>query len=293
VASATTIGGVEAATQSPLRCVTCEYDLTGLAPTGVCPECGHRVDDSMRERGLWTVARLLRLRRIAIGLLTGAIVWLIMAIAIALEFTGSTITSRPPQQFVECCAIVTVLGHTAAIAFGAIGGTFASSRHSYRVRMGISAGLSAVLVVAACCLSGAIAGSQPLQQSFEDWGFAASAAVRTAGIATTLLWLTLGLRQTALADWTRRRVLSFALVAYPIAWSMLIAALILPPTSRWLSSMAGERVLAGVLALDGIALLAIGMLAVSCVLSPGYVAEVTAAARRAPASSAACDDHLL
>lgn len=241
-----------------------------------------RVDDSMRERGLWTVGRLLRLRRVAVALLIGALAWLPTIAAVALEISRSPLVARPPQHLVEACAIVTVLVHTASLAFGAIGGTYASSRQSYHARLWLTVSMSAVLVVAGCCLSTAIAGVRPLQRAFEDWGFAASGAARTAGVTITLFWLATGLRTTSLVGTIRRRVVSAFVVAYPIAWTIVLAAVTVGPSKRWFASGAGKWALASIVALDGIALVVVAATAVSCVSSAAYTAEIAAARRRAP-----------
>jgi len=36
-----------------LPCLKCQYNLRGLSPDGLCPECGHSIRDSINESHKW------------------------------------------------------------------------------------------------------------------------------------------------------------------------------------------------------------------------------------------------
>lgn len=253
--------------------MNCEYNLAGLPPEGLCPECGHRIDDSIRARGLWTAARLRRLRMVTIAFVVGSFAWLPLALLISGQILarGRLLNAVDPQV-AQSCAAIAVLIHAGMVAFAAIGGTFASSRQGYHRRMAISLGLSLVLVIAAGCFAAAIGGSRPLQRAFEDWGFIASGLVRTAGISLGFYWIMLGVQQSTLAVNARRAIGMIFLRGYPLAWSAFLVALAIPSLQQSLVRGPAELVLGAFLLTDAIALVVIGLVVQSVILSERFVA---------------------
>lgn len=73
--------------EGPLRCASCEYDLTGLPETGRCPECSYSIDESIRYRGGWTVRRLRMLQLACVSFAIAWLPWLAFALAMLLRPT--------------------------------------------------------------------------------------------------------------------------------------------------------------------------------------------------------------
>ncbi len=256
----------------------CEYNLAGLDPAGLCPECGHRIDDSIRARGLWTVARVRRLRWVVAVFLVAALAWLPIAALIASEFVRVPGARRVSRDLLQGCAILTLLAHAAGLACAAIGGTFASSRQGYHRRLAMSMGLSAIVVIAAGCLAAAVGGSRPLQRAFEDWGFIASGATRTVGITLACHWVMLGVRQSGLSETRRRRAGTLFLWIYPAAWTLFLGAIAVPPLQRWLVTDPGDTLLALFLFLDALAVVTIAAVGVSLVSSKRFETAIVGVA---------------
>ncbi len=76
-------GEFGAAIEHPTMCLRCGYELRGLAPSGVCPECGFSIAESLERRrlGLSSPAYLTSLRTGAAISIGAFILWIISGIA--------------------------------------------------------------------------------------------------------------------------------------------------------------------------------------------------------------------
>ncbi len=72
----------------PMDCFECKYDLKGLGPNGVCPECGLAIAESLKQRADKTLP-LIRRRSVIFGTFTGLVASIgYLPIGLVLWFLG-------------------------------------------------------------------------------------------------------------------------------------------------------------------------------------------------------------
>jgi len=129
---------VPEAPPSPLVCARCDYDLRTIAESGVCPECGLPVDESIRVLGGWTRPRLFALRYTIWAYLLSVVTWCGFGIALA----------RTPTLTLRVFAAVVLAIHATCLCYAAIAGTYSSSRQRKPLRAGIVWGLTFLIAMA-------------------------------------------------------------------------------------------------------------------------------------------------
>ena len=238
-----------------ILCAACGYDLTGLPPTGACPECAYSIDDSIRVAGEWTGPRLLRLRRVASWTVVMAAAWCIAG-GITIPTWWALGPGRESWRYLIICMVVV---HTLALAGVAIGGTYAASRQPSGRRQVLMIALAVSLALAGGCFGMALGGTRAFQRAFENGGFVAALLVRAVNIQVAAWWLRVGWSRVA----PDRRVVG----ATPLigAWTiigvwLLFWCLLLAEGLHWFR-LGWPRAVPAVLTLtvDSAALVAIGV----------------------------------
>lgn len=235
----------------PLVCARCDYDLRTIAESGVCPECGLPVDDSIRVVGGWTRPRLFALRWTIWAYLLAVATWCGLAVAML---------AAPTPALRRFVAVVLAV-HAICICYAAIAGTYSSSRQRKPVRAGLVLGLTVLVAATGLFVILAALRVVPIANSTVQAYFSVAAVTRVVLVSFAAWWLIMA-RHSFMHGWTTLGKWSAAAMGLVIAaWVAFGVALVAGYFwSTWL--WARVELLAGLAVwLDPIASLFIGCVA--------------------------------
>lgn len=129
--------------EGPLRCASCEYDLTGLPETGRCPECSYSIDESVRYRGGWTVRRLRMLQLACVSFAVAWCPWLAFGLTMLLR----------PTPFLRMLVGAFIIAHVLLLEASMLAATTAGSMRPPRGRLLIMALTTLPMLACAILLS--------------------------------------------------------------------------------------------------------------------------------------------
>jgi predicted RNA-binding Zn-ribbon protein involved in translation (DUF1610 family) len=203
-------------------CISCGYDLSGLNPEGVCPECGAAIERSRRGDRLRHMdpARLRRLVSGAGWIKTAVSVWYIGLILLVLFIIVFSFLSSAPVFMPMSALSVVLLGVATSWAYGwwlVQGGTAEPHeprgirRWRHAARLGLAGGALAMAVFIPVSSAGTVA---------TGWTLSLVAASGVALLAVHLVALCAHVR------WLARRIPDPPLGrrAAAVSWFLLIAA---------------------------------------------------------------------
>ncbi len=203
----------------PLRCASCEYDLTGLPETGRCPECSHSIDESIRSLGGWTARRLRTLRLACVSFAAGWLPWLAFGLAMLLR----------PTMFLRGLVGAFIITHALLLEASMLAATAAGSTRPPRGRLLIMALTTLPMTACAIVLSLLIVQWITIGPSPEVV-VVASAASRAVIVWFAAWWLGRSHRSLKLADVAWRRAPMIGISLSLAAWGMATAIMIVEAT---------------------------------------------------------------